>query len=145
MIHKSIKSLTMNLTRNLSRSDITVENCLGNSINSLKELQNSITSIPSFLVSTQHLLLPKPDNEDVIQDDQESEGSRSRKSKSSSISSQSNMGYAKPWLLERHPSIESYSSSPSHGTSRRSSRCPSIITAEQFEVDSSYKSLSHSV
>ena len=141
MMHKSIKSLTINLTRNLSRSDITVENCLGNSINSFKELQNSVTSIPSFLVSTQHLLHPKPDYKDVIQDDQESEGSSSRKSlksvgsgsrKSSSITSTSNMGYAKPWLLERDSSIGSYSSS------RRSSNCPSIITAEQFEVDSSF-------
>ena len=133
MMHKSIKSLTMNLTRNLSRSDINVENCLGNSINSLKELQNSITSIPSFLVSTQHLLHPKPDQEDNFQEYQDSEGGRSRKS--SSIASSSNMGYAKPWLLERNASIESYSSFRSHGNSRRSSHCPSIITAEQFEVD----------
>ena len=131
----------MNLTRNLSRSDISVENCLGNSINSLKELQNSITSIPSFLVSTQHLLLPKSDHKDDTQEDQDSQGCRSRKS--SSITSSSTMGYAKPWLLERDPSFESYASFPSHGNSRRSSHCPSIITAEQFEVDHHPRNYNH--
>ena len=136
VMHKSIKTLKRNLSRSLSRSDATVENCLDKGLNSLKELQSSITAIPSFLVSNQHLLEPKPDSQDVIQDDREdccsrksskSEGNCSRKS--SSINS--NMRYAK-----RDSSIDSYLSSPSYGTSRRSSHCPSLITAEQFEVDS---------
>ena len=120
-MQKSIQSLKSNLSRTLSdpaRSDVTIETCLGNS---LKELQDSLSSLPSLLASTHSLI------KDTIQ---ESQNTDSLPQKSSSESCVFNKRHSKPWLLERESSVESCSSD----FSRRSSRCHSIISADQIEV-----------
>ena len=128
-MQKSIQSLKSNLSRTLSdpaRSDVTIEKCLGNS---LKELQDSLSSLPSLLASTHSLM------KDTIQ---ESQNSENLPQKSSSERCVSNKRQSKPWLLERESSDESFNSDPSRRSRRdlprRSSRCQSIIRAGQIEV-----------